>query len=410
MGAEPMTAMKPFKTLLSREKALEIISQNIERIGRVEEIPLEEASGRVLAEDVVAGFSVPPFDRSSMDGYAVKAEDTFGSSSFNPKRLKLIGVQHAGELFEGEVGQGECLQVATGSPIPRGSDAVVMVEFTKLNGEIVDIEKPVHPGANISPCGEDIVEGETVLKEGAYLTPARIGALAALNRERVRAYAKPRVAIYSTGSEIKPLGTELDPGQIYDVNSYTLASIVSANGCEPIPGGIVPDSREEIERAIQEASGYDIGVFSGGSSVGVRDLFGEVVEEQGEILFHGLQVKPGKPTLFGLIGETPIFGMPGYPTSCLSNAYIFLTPALRELAGLPRAEPRTVKARMGSRFVSSSGREQFLTVRIDDGVAIPVFKKSGAITSMAHADGYIVLPINLDVIEEGAEVTVTLLS
>jgi molybdenum cofactor synthesis domain-containing protein len=405
-----MTGMKPFKTLMSRVEALSIIEGNITRIGRTEEVPIEEASGRVLVENVIAGFSVPPFDRSAMDGYAVRAEDTYGASGFNPNRLKLIGVQHAGELFEGIVGEGECVQVATGSPVPEGSDAVVMVEFTKLDGGYVEIQKPAYPSANTSPIGEDIKTGDTVIEEGETLTPAKVGALAALNRETIRVYGKPRVAVFSTGSEIKPLGSDLSPSQIYDVNSYTLTSIISANGCESVLKGIVPDDRESIKASILDAASNDLGVFSGGSSVGVRDLFGEVVEELGEVLFHGLQVKPGKPTLFGIVEGTPIFGMPGYPTSCLSNAYIFLTPALRAMAGLSPADPRRVAARMSTRFVSSSGREQFLTVRVRDGVAFPAFKKSGAITSMAHADGYIILPVNLDVIEEGAEVEVTLFS
>jgi molybdenum cofactor synthesis domain-containing protein len=405
-----MTGMKPFKTLLSRIEALKIIEGKITRVDRIEEAPIEVTNGSVLVEDVIASFSVPPFNRASMDGYAVRAEDTYGASGFNPNRLKLIGVQHAGELFEGIAGKGECVQVATGSPVPEGSDAVVMVEFTKLDGDYVEIQKPAYPSANISPVGEDIKTGDTVIEAGETLTPAKVGALAALNRKTIRVYGKPRVAVFSTGSEIKPLGSELSASQIYDVNSYTLTSIISANGCEPIMKGIVPDDRESIKTSILDAASHDLGVFSGGSSVGVRDLFGEVVEELGEVLFHGLQVKPGKPTLFGIVGGTPIFGMPGYPTSCLSNAYIFLTPALRAMAGLPPAEPRRVVAKMGSRFVSSSGREQFLTVRVRDGVAIPAFKKSGAITSMAHADGYIILPVNLDVIEEGTEVEVTLFS
>ena len=164
-----------------------------------------------------------------------------------------------------------------------------------------------------------------------------------------------------------------------------------------------------LEAALWEASDYDLVVFSGGSSVGSRDMLGEVVESVGRVLFHGVQVKPGKPTLFGLVGGTPVFGMPGYPTSCLSNAYVFLAPALRKVAGLPPAEPRMVRARLGGKVIASSGREQFLTVRLEEGVAVPVFKQSGDITSMANADGYIILPINADVLEEGAEVTVTLL-
>lgn len=402
-------SMRPFKRLMHREAALEIIMENVERITRVEKVPLGEAPGRVLAADAVAGFNVPPFDRASMDGYAVKAEDTYGASAFSPRMLKLIGVQNAGEHFEGEVKKGKCVQVATGSPIPKGSDAVVMVEYTVQGDDHVEVQSPVYPGANISPEGEDIKKGETIVSSGEVLTPARVGALAALNYRGVEVYEKPRVAIFSTGSEVRSIGEELKLGEIYDVNSYTLSSVISANGCIPVMMGIVPDDRGAIDAAVSEAKEYDMGVFSGGSSVGSRDLFADAIEELGEVFFHGLQVKPGKPTLFGAVGETPIFGMPGYPTSCLSNAYVFLAPALRRLAGLLRVEPRTVRARMGSRFVSKSGREQFLTVRLEDDVAYPVFKKSGTITSMSSADGYILLPVDLDTIDEGEEVTVTLL-
>ena len=402
-------SMKPFKRLISRIEATKIIMESVQRVDRIEPIHIEEASGRVLAVDVIAGFNVPPFDRSSMDGYGVKAKDTYGASNFNQRKLKLIGVQHAGEKYEGTIGKGECVQVATGSPIPDGCDAVVMVEFTKVMGDIIEVYKPVYPKANISPEGEDIIKGEVVLKAGEVITPAKVGVLAALNKETVEVLEKPTIAVFSTGSEIRTLGSVLKPGQIYDINSYTVSSVAKVNGCTPILMGIVEDNKEAIAKAIKQAEKYDIAVFSGGSSVGVRDLFAEIVEDMGDIYFHGVQVKPGKPTLFGTVGGTHVFGMPGYPTSCLSNTYIFLAPALRKLAGLNEESQRTVKARMSMRFVSGSGREQFLTVRLENGVAHPVFKKSGAITSMADADGYIVLPVNLDVIEEGEEVTVTLL-
>jgi molybdenum cofactor synthesis domain-containing protein len=401
--------MRPFKRLLSREVAMEIIRENIRRVDRVERVPLDKAAGRVLAEDLAAGFDVPSFDRSAMDGYAVRAEDTYGSSTFSPKRLKLIGELHAVDQLDGEVGPGECVQVATGSPVPRGSDAIVMVEYTKLNGDEVKVQSPVYPGANISSRGEDMKEGETVVKGGEWLSPGKVGAIAAQGVESVKVYNRPSVAIVSTGSEVRPIRAKLEPGQIFDINSYTLSAVVSANGCIPRQLGIVSDDYASIEKVLREAVGCDIVVFSGGSSVGSRDLLYDVVEEAGEVLFHGLQVKPGKPTLFAVVEEKPVFGMPGYPTSCLSNAVVFLIPALRIMAGLPPHEPKRVKAKMAARVVSSSGREQFLTVRLEDGFAYPVFKKSGAITSMARADGYIFLPVNLDTVEEGEEVMVTLL-
>lgn len=401
--------MKPFKSLVPRLEALHLIEENVVRINRTEEEPLREAAGRVLAEDVVAGFNVPPFDRASMDGYAVRAEDTAGASQRKPKRLRLIGVRHAGEPCEGTVGAGECVEIATGSPIPRGADAVVMVEYTSLNGGYVEVLEPVGQGENIAPEGEDISRGEVAVKSGDLVTPGRLGAMAALGYESVRVYSRPRVAVYSTGTEVATQGSELRPGQVYDINSFTLSSVIEANGCVPVMRGVVRDEGKAIEAALREASDYDLAVFSGGSSVGSKDMLGDIVGELGRVLFHGVQVKPGKPTLFGVIGGTPIFGMPGYPTSCLSNAYVFLAPALRRLAGLPPAEPRVAKARLARAVKNTSGREQFLTVRLEEGVAVPVFKQSGDITSMANADGYIILPINADVLEEGAEVTVTLL-
>jgi molybdenum cofactor synthesis domain-containing protein len=400
--------MRPFKRLLSRHAAMEIIRSNIKPLDKVEKVSLEEAAGRVLAKDAVARFNVPPFNRASMDGYAVRAEDTYGASIFSPNKLIVLGEQHAGEKFQAQVGQNECVQVATGSPIPQGSDAVVMVEHTKLDDTHVEIHQPAYPGANISPEGEDIRKGDVVVKTGELLTSSKVGALAALGMESVKVYAKPKVAVISTGSEVIPLSVKLEAGQIYDVNSFTLSAVISENGCTPLRLGIVPDDRRSLEDVLFEAVNHDVVVFSGGSSVGTRDLLYDVVEEKGEVLFHGLQVKPGKPTLFGLVEGTPVFGMPGYPTSCLSNAQLFLAPALRIAARLPQHVPRQVKARMAVRVVSSSGREQFLTVRLEGDQAYPVFKKSGAITSMTNADGYIVIPINADVIEEGEEITVTL--
>ncbi|OGD58065.1 hypothetical protein A3K78_00385 [Candidatus Bathyarchaeota archaeon RBG_13_52_12] len=401
--------MKPFGKLMTRLDAVHIIDENIKRITRVEEVPIEEASGRVLAEDVVAGFNVPPFDRSSMDGYAVKAKDTLGASSKH-LTLKLIGTRHAGEVFEGFIGDGECMEIATGAPVPKGADAVVMVEYTKLSDNMVEIQREARLGDNIAPEGEDIKKGEVVVKVGEVLTPGKIGAAAALGFSKVKAYAKPRVAIYSTGNEVVSQGKPLNSGQVYDINSYTLSAVVAANGCVPVRMGLVRDDFEAIADAVRDAADYDAAVFSGGSSVGVRDLFAGVIEELGVVYFHGLRVKPGKPTLFGKIGETPVFGMPGYSTSCLNNAYVFLVPALRKVAGLPTAEERTVKARLSRSIKAEGEREQFYSVHVEEGDAVPVFKQSGDITSMAYANGYIIIPIGTKLLESGTEVTVYLLS
>jgi molybdopterin molybdotransferase len=401
--------MKPFTELTDRENAVKLVMENVKPINRVEAVPLDEAAGRVLAVDVVAGFDVPPFDRASMDGYAVKARSTSGASGDKPIRLKLIGVQHAGELYGGEVGGGEALEIATGSPMPKGSDAVVMVEDTAMEGGTVSVYKEVKVGRNMAPAGEDMRKGDHVLSRGAALTPGMVGALAALGYAEVEVYEKPRVAIYSSGPEIVPQGTPLRPGQIYDINSYTLSVVIEANGGVPVKRGIMLDDAESIEVAITDAAGHDIGVFSGGSSVGAKDLFGEVMERLGDVFFHGVRVKPGKPTLFGAVAGTPIFGMPGYPTSCLNNSYVFLAPAVRLVARLPPREARVLRLPMGSRMESKSDREQFITVRIEGGKAYSVYKQSGDITSMTHADGYIILPMGVSVVEEGETVEITLL-
>ncbi len=401
--------MKPFTELTDRENAIKLIMENVKPINRVEAVPLDEAAGRVLATDVVAGFDVPPFDRASMDGYAVKALDTSGAKRDSPVRLRLIGVQNTGELYEGEVRGGEALEIATGSPMPRGSDAVVMVEDTALEEDVVLVYRELVAGRNMAPAGEDMKRGDHVLSRGAVLTPGMVGALAALGYAEAEVYEKPRVAIYSSGPEIVPQGTPLRPGQIYEVNSYTLAAVIEADGGVPVKRGIMLDDAESIEAAIMDAADYDMGVFSGGSSVGTKDLFGEVMERLGDVYFHGVRVKPGKPTLFGTVDGTPIFGMPGYPTSCLNNSYVFLAPAVRLMARLRPREARVLRLPMGHRMESRSDREQFITVRVTEGKAYRVYKQSGDITSMAHADGYIVLPVGVGVVEEGEMVDVTLL-
>jgi len=401
--------MKPFTKLTSRENAVRLVMENVEPITNVEMVPLDEAAGRVLAADIVAGFDVPPFDRAAMDGYAVKAKDTRGAAKDSQAHLTLIGVQHTGEPYEGEVRDGEALEIATGSPMPLGSDAVVMVEYTALEGDTVAVYREVKPGRNMAPAGEDMKKGDHVLSSGTVLSPGMVGALAALGYSEVEVYGKPRVAVYSSGPEIAPQGTPLGPGQIYDVNSYTLSAVIEANGGVPLKRGIMLDDAESIEAAVMDAAGHDMGVFSGGSSVGAKDLFGEVMERLGDVLFHGVSVKPGKPTLFGVVDGTPIFGMPGYRTSCLLNSYVFLEPVLRQAARLPPREARVLRLPMRSRMESRSDREQFITVRVEDGKAYRVHKQSGDITSMAHADGYIVLPMGVSVVEEGETVEVTLL-
>jgi molybdenum cofactor synthesis domain-containing protein len=401
--------MRPIKRLIQLNDALNLSLEAVRPVSRTEKIDIIDSPGRVAAEDVVSSMSVPPFSRSAMDGYAVRAKDTFGASKLRPVRLKVIEAVYAGSVPRASVVKGRCSEIATGAMLPKGADAVVMVENTEKDGDRISVTEAAHPGQHVSKKGEDIAPGVKIVSKGELLNPSKVGALAAIGRARVKVYARPRVAVIPTGNEIAELGKELEPGQVYNINSYTLPGVITANGGEVLVSKIVDDSLEDLEAVLRTYRDSDVLVFSGGSSVGERDIMLDVLERNGKVVFHGIAVKPGKPTLFGTIGSQLVFGMPGYPTACLSNAYILLAPVLRAMARLPKREPQTVQARMGRRVVSTTGRTQFLTVRIEDGVAQPAFKESGAITSMAFADGYVVIPADVDLIEKDEPVVVHLL-
>jgi len=401
-------SMRPFTSTISIDEAHAIIQAGVPVIERTERVPLMEARGRVLAAPVVADMDVPPFDRASMDGYALVAADTAGATREQGARLELIGQIYTGDLPSVAVTPGSCVEVATGAPIPPGADAVVMVEETRMAGGHVEILRPMRPGQNIGPRGADIGAGDTVLRAGDMLNASRIGALAALGLADADVWARPTVAILSTGNEIAAQGQPLSPGQIYDINRYTLATVVAEHGGVPAPIATARDSIEALHDAVDACLAHDLIVFSGGSSVGERDLILDIIRERGEVRFHGIAVKPGKPTLFGLLGGRPVFGMPGYPTSCLSNAYILLVPALRRMARLPPSAPRRLTMPLASAVTSVAGRHQFYSVRVEDGHAVPAFKASGDITSMSRADGYIEIPMDVTRVEAGAPVVVTL--
>jgi molybdenum cofactor synthesis domain-containing protein len=363
----------------------------------------------VLASPAVATVDVPPFDRAAMDGYAVIAEDTFGAGRYDPKTLRIVGTIYTGQVPSRAIGRGECVEIATGAPMPAGADAVVMVEETERAGaDDVRVMTPVYPRQHVGGRAADIRSGQPLLAAGDVLTPARIGALAAIGATDVNVFARPRVAIASTGNEIVPRGRALEPGQIYDINQFTLASMVTAHGGLAVTRPTVPDTMEALSAALDAAAGEDLLVFSGGSSVGERDLMLDLLQRRGEVLFHGVAVKPGKPTAFARVGGAPVLGMPGYPTSCLSNGYLFLVPMLRRMARLPEYRPQVVRVPLARRVVSTTGRHQFYTVRLQDGRAVPAFKASGDITSMALADGYFEIPAQVDVVEAGEMVDVRL--
>jgi molybdenum cofactor synthesis domain-containing protein len=401
--------MRPFKNLISVADAVSIAVESAVPIDRTERVRLDAADGRVAAETVTASTDVPPFDRAAMDGYAVVAEDTIGAGRVDPRALRLVDRVYTGQVSTRTLARGECIEIATGAPMPGGADAVVMVEETETGGEdTIRILTTAHPGQHVGRRGADVAKGQPVIERGTLINPSRVGALAATGVLDVSVYARPRVAILSTGNELVEPGEPLAPGLLYDINRFTLAAVIGRHGGVAVSHPVVPDTLPALIAALDAALAADMVVFSGGSSVGERDLLLDLLRGQGDVLFHGIAVKPGKPTAFGRVRGTLVFGMPGYPTSCLSNAYMLLVPTLRRTARLPAFAPRTTKARLARRIASVPGRHQFYTVRLEGDVAHPAFKASGDITSMSQADGYIEIPADTDTVDAGAVVDVTL--
>jgi molybdenum cofactor synthesis domain-containing protein len=402
--------MRPFTSTISIDDARRRLADEVRPIERLEWVPLTGAAGRVAAADVRSPVEVPPFARSAMDGYAVRASDTAAASEAAAVRLRITGRVLTGEVSAVAVSPGTAVEIATGAPIPDGADAVVMVEDTRPAGDgHVDVRVPAAPGQHVGRRGADIAPGDVVVRRGDLLQASRVGALAAIGCTELAVYARPRVAVLSTGNEIVAPGATLDPGHIYDVNRFTLAAVIAANGGAPELHDPVGDHLPDLHDALDRTADADIIVFSGGSSVGDRDLIVDLIAERGRMIFHGIAVKPGKPTAFARVGEAAFFGMPGNPTSCLSNAYILLVPFLRATAQLPLYAPRAVRVPLATRIVSPAGRHQFYTVRLSEGRAFPAFKGSGAITSLSQADGYIEIPADQSTVEAGTFVEVTLL-
>jgi putative molybdopterin biosynthesis protein len=414
-----MSERKIFKTLISAEEALKRLEGycRFEPVG-VETVSILEARGRILAEDVVSVVDVPGFDRASMDGYAVKAADTFGAKEDQPASLHFEGSVQPGEnpIFEVEVGK--AVEVGTGASIPRGANAVVMVEYTQSDGDRLNVFRPVAPGENIMSAGSDIMTGELVIRQRQLISPREVGVLAAIGRNLVRVYRKPLVAIISTGNELVNPGEKLNYGQIYDINSNSIYSSIYETGGIPLEPCIVRDDPKGIEETLADSlRKADIVLTSGSTSAGTGDILYRIIDKMGSpgILAHGLNVKPGKPTVLAVIGGKPIIGLPGYPTSAMMIFHLIAAPLIRRMAGLSNiAEIPLVGGRAATRIFSAKGRRELLPVHVislNNGYSVySVGRGSGAISSMAMADGYIDIPKNQEFVEEGEVVQVNLFS
>ncbi|WP_115865246.1 molybdopterin biosynthesis protein [Halorussus litoreus] len=414
-----MTDRKEFRDLSDPEDARDAIA-SLDLTPDPETVPLADARGRVLAERIDADLDVPGFDRASMDGYAVRARDTFGADETDPEVLDLAGTVHAGEKPDVEVAEGEAVEISTGAVMPPGADAVVMVERTDEVAEraAVEIRTAVAPGDHVMLAGADVAAGERALGPGTRLTPREIGLLSALGVDSVPVRAKPTVGIVSTGDELVRPGRDLDSdaGQIYDVNSYTVATAVEEAGGEPELYPHAGDDYDEMERILREAADEcDLVLSSGSTSASAVDVIYQVIEERGELLLHGVSVKPGKPMLVGRLEDSAYVGLPGYPVSALTIFRTFVAPAIREAAGVPEPATATVEARMAAEERYGEGRMRLMPVGLtatEDGdlLAYPTDKGSGATTSLVEADGVVEVPADTAYLAKDESVTVQLFS
>jgi putative molybdopterin biosynthesis protein len=385
-----------------------------------EMVTLSDALGRVLAHDVIAAVDAPPFDRSNVDGFALRAADTVGATNTAPKSLKLNKeVIACGFSPALEVKPGTATAIATGGVIPRGADAVAMVEYTELiDGEepSIELRRAIAPGQFISYAGSDIARGETLLRRGTKIGSREIGMLAACGLAQIDVVKRPKVAVLSTGNELVPLGQPLRPAGVYDSNGAIIAAAVVEAGGTPVAFGAFADDERALERAVRDAlSACDIVVLSGGTSKGAGDLSHNVVSKLGKpgIIVHGVALKPGKPLCLGVVGKKPVVVLPGFPTSAIFTFHTFIAPVIRSLAGLPPAAAETVSARVPVRISSELGRQEFALVALvrgEDGtIAFPTAKGSGSVTSFSQADGFISIDALASALDADTETTVTLI-
>ncbi len=402
-----MTRLKGFRELTSIDEALSLLRRlETKRLGS-EQISLHAALGRVAAEDIQARIDLPLFDRSAVDGYAVKAKDTFGASQFNSKTLRVT---------ENEVREGEARQIWTGNPLPWGADAVVMLEYTKKIDGKIEVGFSVTPGINVSKKGEDVQRGEVAIKAGTRLKPHHLGLLAALGKTNVNVTKKPRVAIVSTGNELVEAGTELKSSQISETNRIILSSMCQELGIDSLDLGIVKDNLNEITSKIREGlEKADVVITTGGTSVGYPDLVPMAVNKMGVpgVIVHGVAIRPGMPTALAILQGKPVFILSGNPVAAMFGFEVFARPLLLKLLGVEKEPRPLVKAQLTQRVASALGRRVFLRVRVfeRDGefFAEPVrIKGAGVLSTMTKANGYVAIPENREGLEDGESVIVHL--
>ena len=395
------------------EEVLALIESEFGAVAPMETVPLGSAMGRVLAEDIAATEYVPDFDRSTVDGYALRARDTFGCTDAIPAILPMQGEVLMGEGAEFELNPEECVAVPTGGALPRGADSVVMVEYTEDYGDgTIGISRAVAPGENMIFRGDDVFPGKVILRKGRVLSSQDIGALAAIGRVQVPVVKKLTVGVISTGDELVPPEAAPGPGQVRDVNSPMLEAMLTAFGVNVINYGIVIDNEALLSETVHKAvSQCDAVLLSGGSSVGVKDAACRIIESMGSLLLHGIAIKPGKPTILGKAGCKPLVGLPGHPVAAYFITKLFVLPLLGRLSGR-KQEHYTTTAKLTESISANHGRAQYHCCRLErkDGqlYACPIRGKSGLITTLAGADGYFCISRDCEGLPKFAEIQVTI--
>ena len=397
------------------EEVLALIKEEFSPLGQTELVSLSDALGRILAENIAAEEYVPDFDRSTVDGYAVRASDTFGCTDAIPAILPLQQTVLMGEGADFSLNAGECVAVPTGGAVPKGADGVVMMEYTEDYGDgTIGVSKPAAPGQNLIFRGDDVCPGKVILHRGRVLSSADIGALAAIGRVQVPVVKKLTVGVISTGDELVPPEVQPGPGQVRDVNSPMLEAMLTAFGCNVMNYGIVIDDEALLARKVQQgATECDAVLLSGGSSVGVKDAACRIIESMGKLLLHGIAIKPGKPTILGKAGEKPLVGLPGHPVAAYFITKLFVLPLLGQLSGRDMTA-YTVTAKVTESISANHGRAQYHCCRLirKDGqvYAEPIRGKAGLITTLAGADGYFCIDRDCEGLPKNAEIQVTVCS
>ncbi|MBO8170556.1 MAG: molybdopterin molybdotransferase MoeA [Bacillaceae bacterium] len=401
------------------QETFEVIDQYIQPYEKTTVLPLREINGHVLAEEVISPEDVPAFSRSTVDGYAVRAKDTYGSSQSLPSFLQITGKVDMGKAADTPLKEGEAQYIPTGGMLPPGADGVVMIEHVEEVGSLLNVYQQVAPGENVIRAGDDVKNGQVVMKPGRRLRPQDLGVLSAVGKTEVKVYERPVVGILSTGDEIVPADKrELSPGEVRDINGITISATCNGLGCRVVDGGIVGDDYEQFVKRTRELyEQVDFLILSGGSSVGNRDFTTQVMQSLGEpgILVHGVSVKPGKPTILAKAGDKPVLGLPGHPASAMIIFDLFGRRIINRLQGYqPAGIDSRIPARISRNIPSSAGRSDYIRVKMeyrDDEVwAVPVFGKSGLIRTLVESDGIVEIPEEKEGLLEGEFVKVRLFS